>query len=77
MNTRREFLGWMAGAAAMAPRMWPLPREEWAAPEPASEGRRYNGWVERTLDVPEMLDHICWGAAIWSEGLRLWKNGRE
>ena len=61
MNTRREFLGWMAGAMVMrfvlgeGPKRWP-----------ASEGRPYSG---ANTEVPVVLDHILLGCNDLERGI--------
>ncbi len=61
MNTRREFLGWMAGAAVVPQ----FPAMYRSSSEPASEGRRYND----APGVPGVLDHILLGCSDLERGI--------
>jgi hypothetical protein len=60
MNTRREFLGWMAGAAAVAGTSRAASRHGGQA-----EGRPYTDKIE----VPKVLDHILLGCGDLERGI--------
>lgn len=75
MKTRREFLGWMAGASATASiganRWWGYEFEnarDKRKEEMASEGRGYNT-EDKKEGVPEVLDHILLGCGDLEAGI--------
>ena len=57
MNTRRELLGWMAGAVA------------WTSEWPALESRRCEMGAPVNAEVPEVLDHILLGCNDLGRGI--------